>query len=255
MTKNKSDILTESTMPTVWFDLDDTLWDFSNNSLRALRDLYGRRGLSKYWPTAEAWIDDYHAVNAELWTAYAAGEVSVETLRTQRFARPLKAAGYDGGDILSYSADLDADYLRTLCTYPHLIPGARELLESLVGSYRTGILSNGFVDTQPAKLRSGGIDKYVDYMVLSEAEGIAKPDRRIFDRAAAVCGQKPEDCLLVGDNPDTDIRGALNAGWRAIWFNPRRLPLPEYLRDQPRLKVVYTLDEVHDSIENLAISR
>ena len=29
---------------------------------------------------------------------------------------------------------------------------------------------------------------------------------------------------MIGDNFDADIRGAHNAGWRTIFFNPRNLP-------------------------------
>ncbi len=27
---------------------------------------------------------------------------------------------------------------------------------------------------------------------------------------------------MIGDNPDTDIRGALGAGWHAVWYHPDR---------------------------------
>ena len=60
-------------------------------------------------------------------------------------------------------------------------------------------------------------------VVLSDDINVNKPDRRIYDyarqRAAALYPEvrcAPSDCLMVGDNIDTDIRGALNAGWDAV---------------------------------------
>mgnify|MGYP002520790669 FL=1 len=63
----------------------------------------------------------------------------------------------------------------------------------------------------------------MDLVILSDDIDVNKPDRRIYDyarrRAAELYPETPcapGDCLMVGDNADTDIRGALDAGWDAV---------------------------------------
>ena len=46
--------------PWIWFDLDDTLWNFHDNSLVALREIYREYELDRFWPTEQQWLDDYH---------------------------------------------------------------------------------------------------------------------------------------------------------------------------------------------------
>ena len=36
----------------------------------------------------------------------------------------------------------------------------------------------------------------------------------------ALGDNRPEECIMIGDNFERDIQGALNAGLQAIWYNP-----------------------------------
>ena len=64
-----------------------------------------------------------------------------------------------------------------------------------------------------------GLEPLVDAILISEAEGLRKPDAAIFFRAAERAGARPEECLFVGDNPEADILGAHGAGMKTAWFN------------------------------------
>ncbi|MCI0712711.1 MAG: HAD-IA family hydrolase, partial [Chloroflexi bacterium] len=64
-----------------------------------------------------------------------------------------------------------------------------------------------------------GIRKYMDVILISEKVGIRKPDRRIFDMALAQLGVSASEAMFVGDNPDSDIRGAMQAGIAAVWLS------------------------------------
>ncbi len=210
-----------------WFDLDDTLWNFSQNSLLTLHEIYPIFKLDRYWSDVNSWIDDYHAANSALWRRYERGEVDTETLRVERFSQPLSGAGYDGDDILAFSKELDTRYLSMLGAKSLTVHGARELLERARRlGYHVGVLSNGFSDVQYNKLKNSGLDRYVERVVLSEEVGYNKPDRRIFDCACQMVGATADDSIMVGDNPSTDIAGAVSAGWRAIWFNPNHIDSP-----------------------------
>ena len=49
--------------------------------------------------------------------------------------------------------------------------------------------------------------------------GINKPDRRLFDYALEVTNSQATDTLMIGDNYDADIMGAMQAGWGQIYFD------------------------------------
>lgn len=90
--------------------------------------------------------------------------------------------------------------------------------------YLTGIITNGTARTQSLKIDHSRLRRYVDLVVLAGAEGIQKPDPRIFRMAAARLGVSPANCLFVGDHPVNDLEGARAAGFtpvRKVWdFDP-----------------------------------
>ncbi len=206
-----------SVTPHVWFDLDDTVWDFTRNSADAMHEFYVERCLSRLWPTFEAWLSAYRAVNSALWERYGRGDIDLATLRSERFRRPLVEAGVGDEEAKALAVDYDADYLRRLAMRKELVPGVRGLLENLVArGFTLGILSNGFAGTQQKKLQSAGIDHLFKYVVLSEEVGVPKPFPEMFRYAEKVCGGTSASCVMIGDNPATDLAGARGAGWLAI---------------------------------------
>jgi putative hydrolase of the HAD superfamily len=76
------------------------------------------------------------------------------------------------------------------------------------------------------------LNELVDAVLISEAEGLRKPDARLFHRAAEGLGMQPQDCLFVGDNPSADILGAHDAGMETAWFR-RNQTWPSHLRPNP----------------------
>lgn len=203
----------------VWFDLDDTLVDFRTNSRKALHILYEKEGLSRFYPSADAWIDAYETHNHHLWDMYSRNEITQEFLRIDRFATPLRDCWSEAADsLVAYSRKLDPLYLDLLAEQRVLVAGARELVEYLRGrKYNIGVLSNGFTEVQNKKLRNCQLDSLVDVMVLSDDIGVNKPDVRLFRYAMERVGENDErKHLMIGDNAATDILGAVNAGWRSI---------------------------------------
>jgi HAD superfamily hydrolase (TIGR01549 family) len=91
----------------------------------------------------------------------------------------------------------------------------------------TGIITNGFNAIQEDKLKATGLDEVIEFMITSESAGTAKPDPAIFQMALDRYQITPEQAVMVGDNWDFDILGAVNANLPAIWFNRRRYPCPD----------------------------
>lgn len=204
---------------TIFVDLDDTLWWFTENSKLALRHVYDTFGLAEYSPKYEHFRDIYAAKNAELWELYHYGKIEKDFLVTERFRHTLEQIGMPGDNLHYIAEKIDDEYLHYLSSLDTLIPGARELLEYLVTKYDVNILSNGFQEVQTRKLRSGGIEKYIHHLVLSDDCGITKPLRGIFDYALTRVGSTAQQTIMIGDNYDADIHGAKNAGWHTILFN------------------------------------
>lgn len=87
---------------------------------------------------------------------------------------------------------------------------------------KTAIVTNVATDRfafQRRKIDVMGLTPLFDVIVLSGEVGVHKPDRRVFDYATRQLGVTNEDCVFVGDNPDADITGALNAGMEAVWID------------------------------------
>ncbi len=209
----------------VWIDLDDTLWDFRANSRTALAGLYNDYDLDRWFDSDETWIECYERHNHALWDRYNHAAITKEYLMAERFRRPLAEAGSSMTD--EYARRFDREYLDRLAECTMLVDGAKELLTALRSrGYRTGILSNGFTEVQHRKIRNSGLEPYIDHVVLSDDIGVNKPDIRLFRHAEEVCGTDAEHCTMIGDNPDTDIAGAVAAGWNAIYFSPAGQPHP-----------------------------
>jgi putative hydrolase of the HAD superfamily len=80
------------------------------------------------------------------------------------------------------------------------------------------IVTNGTVDQQEAKIRWTGLDRLVAGWTISEGAGVRKPDRRIFELAAASVGATLGDGgWMVGDHAEYDVGGGAAAGLRTAW--------------------------------------
>ena len=212
---------------TIFLDIDDTLWWFSRNSELALATTFRMMGCGEWCRDYEAFHDHYEHFNHELWQLYNHGKVEKEVLEVRRFEQALEASNYCCDDIDELAKAMNTCYLDQLVKNHHVMPGALELLQYLHGKgYELNVISNGFKGVQERKLEAQGMNRYITQVVLSEDCGITKPRRGIYDYALQVCGAKPEETVMIGDDPTTDIPGARNAGWHTIYFNTRNIDCP-----------------------------
>lgn len=203
----------------IFIDLDDTIWDFTANSHVALETMYRDLDIARIYPDYDAFSSTYYAKNSELWTLYHHGKINKDFLIVERYAHLLRGIGYPDPDN-RLATSMNNYYLDCLAEQSLLVPHAIELLQYLYKKgYKLYILSNGFMEVQHRKLQSAGIGQYFSRMVLSDEIGITKPDRRLFDYALQVTGGSAEKTLMIGDNYDADIVGAMNAGWGQIYFD------------------------------------
>jgi putative hydrolase of the HAD superfamily len=82
---------------------------------------------------------------------------------------------------------------------------------------RLGVITNGAARLQTDKLLALGLSDSFDAVLISEAEGVRKPDAAIFRRALERCQVRAHEAAFVGDNPEVDVFGAMAAGLQPIW--------------------------------------
>ena len=87
-----------------------------------------------------------------------------------------------------------------------------------------GIVTNGPTEVQRAKLQLLGIEHLVDFVLISEEFGAAKPDPEIFREALGLAGVGPEEAIFVGDSAEFDMAGARAAGIPTVWVNRHQQP-------------------------------
>lgn len=202
----------------IFFDLDHTLWDFETNSREALHDLFVKDGLEQACkaPYSE-FIKAYEAINHRYWQLYGEQKVTKEELRYKRFHDAFVHFGYDNETLARQWAD---DYLRLSPYKTNLVHGSLDVLDHLKEKYTLHLITNGFIEVQNIKLDHSRLRPYFQNIIISEEHGFNKPDVRIFRLAEALSAAKPEECLMIGDNYETDITGAQQAGWQAIHLDP-----------------------------------
>lgn len=83
------------------------------------------------------------------------------------------------------------------------------------------IVTNG-PPTQADKIEHAGLAPLVDTWCVSDVEGHRKPDARLLEIAAARCEVPLDGAWMIGDNPDTDIGAAHDAGIRSVWLRHGR---------------------------------
>ena len=160
----------------------------------------------------------------------AAGQVSllsatVQTLERLEQRLPTDLTKIVAGALHDYGAQVA------------LLPGAAEVLE-LAKHLPLALVSNGPHDMQRAALRKVGLEFYFNTIVISGDEDVAvrKPNPRIFELACERLKAAPEHVLMVGDNLEADVRGALEAGLQAVWLGRD---------DNETIEKVSNLQELH----------
>jgi putative hydrolase of the HAD superfamily len=96
------------------------------------------------------------------------------------------------------------------------LPGAHSALQQLrEAELKLGIISN--FDHRLYRILEGlGLRAFFDTVTISSEAGYAKPAREIFATAMASLGVTADEAVHVGDSALLDVRGAQDAGLRAI---------------------------------------
>jgi putative hydrolase of the HAD superfamily len=202
----------------LFFDLDHTLWDFDTNAKNTLTDLFSEFELhEKVTPYFDDFYTKYIYHNQLLWDRYQKGFISADELKWKRMWRTL--LDFKVGDE-SLARQLSGRFLEVLPTKKEVFPYTVEILNYLKKKgYSLHLITNGFEKTQWSKLRNSNLDHYFTQVITSEASNSVKPDKEIFDYAMQKAGATLLESIMIGDNLEADIKGAINAGMDSIFVN------------------------------------
>lgn len=192
----------ELTIQAVLFDLDGTLLDRDTSLLHFVKDQYRR------YPELQTVEQDLFVQRfVELDNHGYLWKDKVYQQLIQEFSIPN----------LGWSLLLD-DYLYNFqqhCTgYPNLLTMLTELKNN---GLKIALISNGYGQFQYDNFKALNIEPLFDEVLISEWEGLRKPDPAIFHRALTRLGVAAENAVFVGDHPDNDIRASREAGMKAVW--------------------------------------
>ena len=187
----------------ILFDLDGTLWD-RTNAVRALaneqheylHEIVGHIPREHYVDRIVR-LDDLGRVDKRILYETIGVEFDLRAFEVDRL-----------------HADFWTRYVRHTRPFPEVIDTLRHLRNAGI---KRGIVTNGSAVVQDAKIEQLGLSAMVEAVLISEGEGIRKPNPEIFHRAVARLGVEVSQTWFVGDNPVDDVAGAVAVGLRTFW--------------------------------------
>jgi putative hydrolase of the HAD superfamily len=196
----------------LFFDLDHTLWDFETNSDLTFEMIFKRNGVEV---DQKGFADTYRPINKKYWKLFREDKVSKSDLRYNRLKEAFDAIGYKASDELIHL--LSEEYIQFLSGHNNLFSHAHETLSYLGGKYQMHIITNGFEEVQFKKLRNSRLLPYFKQVITSERVGVKKPHPKIFEFALELAGAEAGHSMMIGDNFEADIQGAMSVGMQAIF--------------------------------------
>lgn len=216
----------------LFFDLDHTIWDFETNSKETLQDLFATHQLHEVITADfDRFYERYSFHNKKLWDRYHHGFIKQEELRWKRMWHAFLDFKL-GDEVLAKK--LSVEYLEILPSKKALFPYAVEVIKYLVQKdYQLHLITNGFEEVQWGKIRSCEIDTYFKEVITSEKAMSLKPHPEIFEFALKIAGAKKSESIMLGDNLDADIKGAMQSGLDTVFVN--------HIREETTLKPTFTI--------------
>ena len=209
----------------IFFDLDHTLWDFDKNSALTFEKIFS---LNQIDVSLSEFLRHYEPINLNYWKLYREERIDKPSLRYGRLFDAFSAINVQLQDEVIHQ--LSEDYIKYLTTYNNLFDGAIEILNYLNPKYNLHIITNGFQEVQHGKLKKANIHEYFQTITNSEMVGVKKPNPMIFDHALNSAQANVEQSIMIGDNYEADILGAMNVGLDAICFNYHKANLDENIK-------------------------
>lgn len=199
---------------TIFFDIDYCLLDTPSSERRIIKELYARQGQA----VDDTVVDEYREINRRLWVYLDRGEISREELYVRRFEQLFARYPF-----YKPAAEVAPWFLDRLATAYDAQPGAERLLRRLKqAGVRLFTASNGIGAVMNGRVEHAGLAGYLSGRFAADDVGAMKPSAVYFDRIFRRSGETElKRALMVGDNPVTDVDGAVDYGMAGALFGAR----------------------------------
>ena len=214
----------------LFFDLDHTLWDFDKNSALTFEKIFE---INHIQVELEDFLEVYVPINLAYWKLYREEKIDKNSLRFARLKDAFDTLGIQISTAQIYK--LSEEYINYLSTFNHLFEGTIQILDYLQPNYTLHIITNGFKEVQHGKLNKSGIAHYFETVTNSELAGVKKPNPKIFKLALHMAKASKAESLMIGDNLEADILGAVNFGIDALCFNYHKDSIPRHIESIDKL--------------------
>ena len=175
-----------------------------------------------------------------MWDRYHKGFVTGEELKWKRMYRTLLDFKIADEPL---AKQMSEKFLEILPNKKILFPYTIEILDYLIEkNYTLHLITNGFEKIQWSKLNKSGLSKYFTHVVTSEKSNSLKPKKEIFEYAMNKAGATLPQSIMIGDNLDADIQGAMNAGMDNIFVN--------HINAETEMKPTFTITHLVE-LENI----
>ncbi|MFN4233015.1 HAD family hydrolase [Thermus sp.] len=166
-----------------------------------------------------------HSALEALWARYSTPGLEALAAWAWPFReRVFREALRELGGPVERAGELAEAFFQERRRYP-LFPEVPDFLEALRAKGAILVLlTNGVPDLQREKLFGAGLGEAFSLALVSGEVGLGKPDPRLFRMALCAFDLAPGEAVMVGDNPERDIQGALLAGLRAVWVDRGHRP-------------------------------
>lgn len=193
------------------FDLDNTLLDFNSASKIAFARILQHNQIE----FSEHLYDVYHQINSKYWHYYEKKKIDTSTLRFGRFDEFCRTAKIDCD-----ANELADQYLNELVIASDWIEDAENALIQLNQTHRMAIITNGLQRAQRARVEKHQLNRFFEHIFISEEIGHSKPHQAYFEEVHRIIGNPlKEKVLVIGDNLQSDIKGAIQFDYHSCWFN------------------------------------
>ncbi len=217
----------EDPMRGIVFDIDDTLYCRQTMLIKAAETVLGVK-----IPDWQEFMRIYYEKSDVNMQMLESGEVSTHDINGWRYNETFRILG------LPYKQEYGgkaADTYLELQTHMEVSDDMTGVLDKLSRDPSTviGILTAGESKHQWNKVDMLGLDRWFDRenIVVSGDTPYMKPDIELFHMFEKKFGLNPDDLWMIGDSYKHDIKGALDAGWHALWINRRFLGPQEITPD------------------------
>jgi len=210
----------------VFFDADDTLYDFRKCEEMAFLMTLEEQGMACCDEPARIYAR-YAEISDRLWKKYQNGEMEKRDVLTNRFHYLFREFG-----LICDARAFNESYLLNLGAQNHLIQNAERVVRTLSRSCIVSIITNGVASVHVQRLKNSTIRNFVSHLVVSsDAEGenhFRKPHPHIFEytHRLSEASVPKEEILMIGDSLEGDIAGGNNYGVDTCWLNPGRQDNP-----------------------------